>query len=264
MTTCTHIARRRGFTLVEMLIVIAIIIVLVGLTVTAGLRFRTGSQVRETENLLETLNVAVTEWRSERDRSISFGADGEQWDGTSVPLARYDINRDAVDTFHIVELVEVMRQSSRVRELIDTINDRYLHRIDSSETPRPLFLRTVDADDPCGTNCLSETNTAYNAMDNQGRIIVLDPWGMPIRIIHPGPLWQSSFTMFDRDDDGTVRTEREDLYGVARNRQVIFVSAGPDRKFGNRTAAPDTEAYQNAQDNIYSGAIVQQAEQGTP
>ncbi|MCA9295584.1 MAG: prepilin-type N-terminal cleavage/methylation domain-containing protein, partial [Phycisphaerales bacterium] len=124
---------RVGFTLVEMLIVIGIIVVLVALTVTVGMRFRTSSQVNETKNLMTTLNVALDEWTTESDRPLTFGIDGDPTN-----RARYDIQSDLVDTFHVVSMLDTMTRSSRVKQLLTTLDDRYLKRIDESETPKPL------------------------------------------------------------------------------------------------------------------------------
>ena len=62
-----------------------------------------------------------------------------------------------------------------------------------------------------------------------------------------------------RDPDGTIRvgtrySNAENIYGVAQNQRICFVSAGPDKRFGSLAPGfggqdevdPDTE------DNIYS------------
>ncbi len=58
------------------------------------------------------------------------------------------------------------------------------------------------------------------------------------------------------DPDGTIRTPNEQRYGVARNRRICFVSAGPDQGFGNLTAMPPYPADPDpVRDNIYSYPI---------
>ena len=48
-----------------------------------------------------------------------------------------------------------------------------------------------------------------------------------------------------------MRIENETFYGIAVNRQVCFVSAGPDGKFGTEPGSVETQRKARA-DNIYS------------
>jgi prepilin-type N-terminal cleavage/methylation domain-containing protein len=247
----------RGFTLVEMLIVIGIIVVLVALTVTVGLRFRTSSQVNETNNLMTTLNIAMDEWTTESDRALTIGIDGDPTN-----RSRYDIQSDLVDTFHVAAMLDTMTRSSRVKQLVTSVDDRYLQRIDDTVTPKPLWLRLIDENDPCNAGqgagyCLNQTKMEYAKAENQGKLIIVDAWGTPLRLVHPGRLWEDGDSEV-RDDDGTIRTSRENWYGVPRNRRVVLVSAGPDQKFGDRSALFVTDAFKDSQDNIQSGELVQQ------
>ena len=59
----------------------------------------------------------------------------------------------------------------------------------------------------------------------------------------------------DRDDDGTIRTRNEKDYGISPNRRIVFVSAGPDQRFGLPAEfyPLDMQAMREARlDNIYS------------
>ncbi len=88
---------------------------------------------------------------------------------------------------------------------------------------------------------------------------VLDAWGTPIYATHPGSLWTTTplvpFYQKERDPDGTIRTYNEEQYGIAPHRSIVFVSAGPDQRFGLTDEFPpqETEAILEARiDNIYS------------
>ena len=89
-----------------------------------------------------------------------------------------------------------------------------------------------------------------------GSLTILDAWGTPIYATHPGRSYDPNLFEADPnyykppDPDGTIRTYNEREYGVARNREVCFVSAGPDRRFGHLQADP-----QGSEDNLYSYPI---------
>ncbi|MHC5047299.1 MAG: hypothetical protein ACYTGY_12175, partial [Planctomycetota bacterium] len=82
-----------------------------------------------------------------------------------------------------------------------------------------------------------------------------DAWDSPIVAVFPGRTWvngdDTNFSYY-RDTDGTIRTPLEDVCGGATNRQICFVSAGPDGEFGDLTQPPDTDAFKQAKDNVYS------------
>ncbi len=78
-----------------------------------------------------------------------------------------------------------------------------------------------------------------------------DAWGNPIIAVFSGRVWDSNFDApQDRDADSTIRTGTETQCGIASNRQICFVSFGPDGKPGNLDPLNyDPDA---AQDNLYS------------
>ncbi len=90
--------------------------------------------------------------------------------------------------------------------------------------------------------------------------MILDAWDRPIYPTHPGPLWEYvNFYLPQADEDGTGRLYNEGAYGIARNRRICFVSAGPDGKFGvdgefdSLPPGDVAEAMRTARaDNIYS------------
>ena len=81
---------------------------------------------------------------------------------------------------------------------------------------------------------------------------VLDGWDRPIRMVHPGRVWRRNFDLpADRDEDGTIRTDMERIYGVCLGRQPYFVSAGRSGLFGDQSSTDEAVRLQAA-DNIYS------------
>lgn len=86
--------------------------------------------------------------------------------------------------------------------------------------------------------------------NNQIAPHLIDPWGKEVCLIHPGSI--SYVNPPQPDDDGTIRTENENIYGVAVNRTLLLISSGPDGEFGDlNTDSPDYLKKQ-ASDNIYS------------
>src|SRR5687768_4208415 len=67
----------RGFTLIEMMVVIGIIVMLVGLTIAVGTSIHAKAEVSQTEHMLTTLDQALREWELTAERQISYGTNGD-------------------------------------------------------------------------------------------------------------------------------------------------------------------------------------------
>jgi len=226
--------RGRGFTMVEMLIVIGVILLLTALTLMVTTGFVRSSQVRETENTMRVLETALSEWELAAGRQITYG-----WPDTPVVDAIYDVDQEHIETqgaapaFHfddtVFELVGIIGRTRSARDIMANIDPEFL-------------LELADPDDP-----------------TQSRNGVRDPWDKPFRVVFPGRLWvQSDTGVLVRDEDGTVRTLMEQRHGIAVDRRILLVCAGPDGTWGDlQLDEPDPNARdQNllelAADNIYS------------
>lgn len=236
---------RGGFTLVEVVVVIGIILFLVGLTLSVSVAVIEGSEILQTETVLQILDTAVKEWELTADRKLSWGDDG-------VPSgAVYDMQGDpntgmslTEDVFIISELLNTVRRPSQVKEIIAKIDPEFVY----TYGPGPPYPQWIDP-------------PQQSAVDNQfnGSLTILDAWGTPIYPTHPGPTWFEG-ALLPRDDDGTMQIYNEFYYGVVPNRQVVFVSAGPDQLFGLPTefgAGIDLEAAirEARADNIFSTSV---------
>ena len=84
-------AVRRGFTLLEIVVVISLILFLVGLTLTVGVTVIERSEITQTENTMRLLDMALQEWEIAADRKLSWGRDGLAPDGSPSPAAVYDL-----------------------------------------------------------------------------------------------------------------------------------------------------------------------------
>ncbi|MCH8825236.1 MAG: prepilin-type N-terminal cleavage/methylation domain-containing protein [Planctomycetes bacterium] len=236
--------RLRGFTLIELVVVIAIILLLLGLTLSAGLAIRKQSEVRETENILRLLDTAMQEWQRIAERPLSWGEDDNPIIGI-----KYDLQGKigalplTPEMLVITELLEVINRPDQVKNIIAQIDSDFIHRYVFRQYP--AWIKPMDEDDMDGF---------------AGGITVLDAWGWPIYATHPGRVANPDAFPVDNmpviypiDEDGTVSTYNEGIYGTAMNRTVVFVSAGPDGEFGLQSATGIE--FENTRDNIFSTAI---------
>ncbi len=225
-----RIRHARGFTLVEMTIVIGIVILLAGLTLAVTVSVVQGSEVRQTELTIRLLDAAIQEWEAQADRQVTFGIDGQPYDQFEVYEIRQPDN-GAPDESELVtrKLMAILLRSQGSKQILAQIN--------------PEFTRfdKVDHDDD-GT---ADVET----------LIVTDAWGNPLAAVLPGRVWvNDDFGNFDyvRNPDGTIQTETEEFCGIANNRVICFVSAGPDGELGNLHPDANEDAHKLAQDNLYS------------
>ena len=215
--------RSPAFTLIELVVVISIILLLVGLTMSVGLAVRSQSETRQTENVLILLDQAVKQWQIAADRQLSWGkndtpvgavydVEGEDTGGSPIPA---DVQ--------LIQLLERIRTNSAARDILAQIDDDFLQQ---KEENNVTFLKLVD------------------------------PWGNHICLIHPGRVVNPNPPFNDNpllaDLDGTIRTEDEKPFGIAMNRALLFLSAGPDGKFGDLEAQTDSPEFRATQDNVYS------------
>ena len=223
----------RAFTLVELVVVIGVILLLVGLTLSVSVAVIEQSERRETENVLRLLDTAMKEWEVLSDRKLTW------WDPYDPPDLKdqTDIHSSTEPILIITEMLDVIGRSAPVKEIIAGIDPDLVYTYRAGTYP-PWIDQPLQ----------SEIDGRFD-----GSLTILDAWETPIYATHPGrpynPNWDPLYNT-PRDPDGTVRTYNEDEYGVARNREVCFVSAGPDQRFGHLKTDP-----QGAEDNLYSYPI---------
>ncbi len=243
----------RAFSLVEMLIVIAIIAVLAALTATVGVHFKEKAEIDEVTNLLKKLEVILQEWETRSGRDLMWGTDGDP-----TLTASYDLQINTPHVFGITELLKTVGKPRQIKDMIGQIKPAFIYKYDKTNIPQsPIWVRAISADDPDPNT--GQVQVFYDNTGNEpkkledGDLAILDVWGVPIRIIHPGRVWIDGTDIpNDRNDDGTLYTSQEKSYGIAAGRRICFVSAGPDGKFGDFTQPANSDIYKQAADNIYS------------
>ena len=209
----------RAFTLVEMTIVIGIIILLAGLTLAVSVSVVQGSEVRQTELTIRLLDAAVQEWQAQSDRQVTYGIDGEPPPFPGAPPPQYEIQQDDPQATRM--FLTIIERSAAARDILAQIDPEFVRQVEDDNDPQIKHLE------------------------------ILDAWGNALAIVMPGRLWVSS-DAYTRDDDGTIQTPTEQICGVASNRQICFVSAGPDDRLGDLTQPADSDEFKQAQDNLYS------------
>jgi type II secretory pathway pseudopilin PulG len=231
---------RRGLTLVEMLVVIGLVVFLTGLSFTVGTAALEHAQRRQTQRALQLLDLAVQEWELAADRSLRWWDSHD--DRSSWPRA--EVHADTAEVLIITEMLGTLVRNDSARRIVRQIDPDQVHAYEPGVYPvwiaRPEERQQQDE-------------------RFAGDLTVLDAWGTPIYATHPGRLWRPTDAQGPhpraRDEDGTIRTYNEMRYGVAANRTVNFVSAGPDRQFGWHYLPEDTDGYRATADNMAAHPI---------
>jgi len=233
----------RAFTLLEMIIVIGVVLLLAGLSLSVSVAVIEQSERQRTEATLQLLDTAVREWELAADRKLLWWQYGDD----AGIRGRADVHADTDEIMIITEILDVISRPAAVREMLAGIDPLLVYTYGQDASP-PWIDGGVDP--------------AF-----VGGLTVLDSWETPIYATHPGRPWTEADGQgpygTGPDDDGTIRTRNEKDYGVAPSRQVVFVSAGPDGRFGlpeeflelgfgERTAAIEAAR----RDNLYSVPIV--------
>ncbi len=236
-----HSKHTSGFTLIEMVVVIGIIALLAALTMGISNSVIRNSQVRQANDAMKLLTLAVEEWELERGRPITFEG------YIPVDNGNYDI-------YIVDETLGAPSGTSSVGndEMQETMEARIEHLIE-------VLLDSESAKD-----MLSKISPELFVEDIHGKLCI-DPWGNPIGVIFPGRKFADAYPnlnplgeypYLDESNDMTVRDEAEDGLGSCVNRRILFVSAGPDLRWGYRYQSNDgvgnPTLIESSKDNIYS------------
>jgi type II secretory pathway pseudopilin PulG len=229
--------RRAAFTLIELVVTISVIILLTGLTVSMSSAVIQRTEIRRTEDVLRQLDLAHDEWRLLAGRELTWW---ELFDDPALqPMC--DVHADTPEVLIITEVLDVIARPSQVKGILAGIDPRLIHTY-SSGGAMPSWIDTPPEQ--------AEVEARF-----LGDLTILDAWGAPVYATHPGRVFIQGQDFGDPDADGTIRTYNELVYGLAANRRMRFVSAGPDGQFGVAHAPPSTVPFKLAADNVCSYPI---------
>ncbi len=204
-----------GFSLTELVIVLGLILLLAGLALSVSVAVIEQSERRQTQTVLALLDTAVKEWELTAERKLSWWEEDDDADLRQTA----DVHATTEEVLIITEILDVISRSEQVKRIIAGIDPElvYTYRPDTYPSWIDTPQERLQQDDFPG-----------------GALTILDAWGTPIYATHPGRPWITAdqAKYLPRDSDGTIRTRNERRYGIAPNRRVDFVSAGPDRRFG--------------------------------
>jgi prepilin-type N-terminal cleavage/methylation domain-containing protein len=230
---------RRGFSLIELMIVVAVIAVMLGLTLAVAVGLAGQNDARETQNVLTLMDKALSEWELATEKRITYGTN------LPAPNPHY-----VSETFDFDTLGYAITPNAKP-------SAQWLNRDVVS-----MLLRNPQAADQ-----LSQISSELFTRNAKGEPQIFDPWGQKIQIVFPGRKWRAPGGAVNpnmpadpankRDLDGTFRTDYEERFGICTNSRMLFVSFGPDKKGGDLelSKAPDARDPRNiapAADNIYS------------
>ena len=256
--------RKKGFSLLEMLVVIGIIVLLASLVLAVSSSVVRASEERATRNTLEVLNAAVEEYERTLDRRVSYRS-GAAVNGTGADLAasataRYDIDGGTAIT-PPSGTVTVWPTSTpwaatgglpfySTLSLKRTTN--LIWAISQSPTAGAMLQKLPDS--VFRQIRLNTTSTLMTPLRQ-----AVDSWDTPIVAVFPGRDANANGYVdsipANIDKDGTIKCDSEwalptsgGLQVSCKNRRILFISAGNDARFTNLTAG----VYAPSTDNLYS------------
>ena len=224
-TIALHNNRRilRGFTLIEMLVVISIIVILITLVVTSGMLLIGRQDRATTRGILSTLDRALEEYVVETGAFPPFiPASYEKTPGRQVVVGGDEnvneiyLDRDQVRHPDASVFLRQAQGVGQVNAIISNIGDRFTVTTEVEDS---------DADD--GTNEMDTTPSIVDAWGDTA------DWAATSRTDNDDEAWSilhpSAHLIFYVHPNNRLA---QDLYGRCVNGRPYFFSAGPDGLYG--------------------------------
>lgn len=248
------IARRRisGFTLVEIMAAIIIVVILAVVTLSIGSALLEKTERRRTEDVLQLLDSALVEYENSVGRRLTYGESGQPLGGGSpVDFDAWQGSEYDVEFMNgVLGFPDPLSASYPTGSVPESGVNGYRRRL-GGEDPWVMWrmvTRRLSAVPSCRSILANAETDLITSLGSTGSTDVVesvfnDAWGSPLLVVFPGrdinvdrdgsglPGDPGAQTL--RDEDGTIRTRAEIILGPARNKRAYFISAGPDRRFGD-------------------------------
>ena len=258
----------RGFTLLEVLIVIGIIVIIASLVLAVSSSVVRASEERSTRNTLEVLNMAAEEFERTVDRRVSYrsgvvtgGIAADPASGGGVPF-KFDVDSGAAlppAGTGVTTWTSLAPPYSSVATGLPAYSTLPFRRT-------ALFMQAMTDAPSCAAIMQKlpealfrgiKVNAATNSFSPVRHCI--DAWDTPIVAVFPGRDATAAELATNNpaivDKDGTVRCDSEWTTPLAggmqvscKDRRVLFISAGNDSRFTEFSSG----TYKPSNDNLYS------------
>lgn len=259
---------RRGFTLLELMIVIGIIVIVASLVLAVSSSVARASEERATKNTLEVLNMAAEEYERTVDRRISYRSGavtgGIVADATSAGGVAYKFDVDSgagapPAGSGVTAWTALANPYNTVTAGLPAYSNLPFRRT-------AIFIQAMTDAPSCAAIMQKLPEAIFRgikANTAQGNFTAarhcVDAWDTPIIAVFPGreataaELAANNAAIVDKD--GTVKCDSEWAVPVAggmqvscKDRRVLFISAGNDSRFTQLSGS----TYQPSNDNLYS------------
>lgn len=260
--------RKKGFTLLELLIVIGIIVIVASLVLAVSASVVRASEERSTRNTLEVLNMAAEEYERTVDRRITYrtaavtGGVAADTAPNATNGLKYDIDTNPATPPSGTGVGAWTNLSPPYASVTNG-----LPAYSNLPFRRTAMLIQAMTDSPTVGAIMQKLPEAIfrgikvNAASNSFSTVrhCMDAWDTPIVAIFPGREASAPELQTNNpnvvDKDGTIKCDSEWGQAVAgglqvscRDRRILFVSGGNDSRFTVQTGT----VYSPSNDNLYS------------
>jgi len=264
-STMRTTTRARGFTLLEMLVVIGIIALLASLVLAVSGSVIRASEERSTRNSLELLNAATEEYERTMDRRLTYQSAanlGFPADTAASTTVRYDV----VSAPATPPVGSGVAAWTTLAQPYPSLSAAGLPHYSVRPFQRTAHLIWALTQSPSSAAIMQKIpDSVFRGIRPSGTGIVptavrhvVDAWDTPIIAIFPGREANSNGIVdpaTNIDADGTIKCDSEwataangGMQLSCKNRKILWVSAGNDSRFITQSGA----TFSASTDNLYS------------
>lgn len=183
-----NVRAHRGFTLIELMVVIVIISALLAIGFTVANQVTKGGKTRATQGLLKTLDQAITEYQTGtqgRVPSVYKDATGREFPAIDARFnSEADFSKPALPSQAII--MAVMSKVANVDGLLKNIDPAFLTREYVSMPVVGEAAEALSTDPTIKDLAVGSVSAAVGTTERYVTVpVVKDAFGRPIRFVHP-------------------------------------------------------------------------------